>query len=326
MCVDVSDDAETCPVGDDVDVSALYSLDNCDLTATRVTGDGTLEENAFAYLEDSGASPDLVCCYPVRARDDRPFSECMIGRPYLETDLPVVAPLEDHDGWCAADGARSPVEAQDEALAEALAEAWRSMGRMEHASIAAFARLTLDLMACGAPAALLAAVQQAAADEVAHAQACFAIAARLSGQPRSPGAMSFADPIVPCGDLVSLAVAATREGCMGETLGAALAAASAQRAQDPQIRATLETIAADEARHAALSWRIVAWAIQAGGPLVRAAVADAFQRPLPLTTPAFPDSANAEAMGVLSADAQEAIFARALREVVAPARRVLLAA
>ncbi|MEL6346327.1 MAG: ferritin-like domain-containing protein, partial [Myxococcota bacterium] len=256
MCMSVADDAETCPAAEDVDVEMLSSPDTCDLEASKVLGEGSLESGIFdIYIIDTAADPSQACCYPVRAVDTDLFSECMIGRPYVEdAHAPVVAPLANHNGWCVLD---EPGEAVDGSLADA----WLAVAQMEHASIAAFARLTLDLMACGAPAHLIADVQQAAADEVRHAQACFAIAARLSGQPRSPGAMPFTAPVVPCTDLVTLAVAATREGCMGETLGAALAVETARRTQDPAIKATLETIAADETRHAALSWRIVAWAI-----------------------------------------------------------------
>jgi hypothetical protein len=47
-----------------------------------------------------------------------------------------------------------------------LAAQWAADGAAEHASIASFARATLQLMALGAPAGLLADTQRAAADEV----------------------------------------------------------------------------------------------------------------------------------------------------------------
>jgi hypothetical protein len=47
-----------------------------------------------------------------------------------------------------------------------LAAQWATDGAAEHASIASFARVTLQLMALGAPAGLLADTQRGAADEV----------------------------------------------------------------------------------------------------------------------------------------------------------------
>ena len=47
-----------------------------------------------------------------------------------------------------------------------IAQEWTAMGLAEHASVASFARFTLQLMAVGAPAELLHAAQLGAADEV----------------------------------------------------------------------------------------------------------------------------------------------------------------
>jgi hypothetical protein len=46
------------------------------------------------------------------------------------------------------------------------------------------------------------------------------------------------------------------EGCIRETYGALLATWQSVHAQDPGIRRRMRTIAADETRHAALSWRV----------------------------------------------------------------------
>jgi hypothetical protein len=51
---------------------------------------------------------------------------------------------------------------------------------MEHASVAAFARFTLDLLALGAPADLVQSAQQALGDEIAHAELCFGLAGATS--------------------------------------------------------------------------------------------------------------------------------------------------
>ncbi len=72
--------------------------------------------------------------------------------------------------------------------------------------------------------------------------------------------------------LARLAVSTLKEGCIGETVAAVIAAEQLARATDPAVRAALAGIAADEARHAELAWRTVAWAMDTGGPAVREAV------------------------------------------------------
>jgi hypothetical protein len=69
-----------------------------------------------------------------------------------------------------------------------LAQQWRENGRTEHASVASFARLTLDLMALGAPPALVASANHDALDEIRHTEACFGLAHWFDGEPASPGA------------------------------------------------------------------------------------------------------------------------------------------
>ena len=49
------------------------------------------------------------------------------------------------------------------------------------------------------------------------------------------------------------------EGCVRETYGALLAAYQARAARDPRVREELAVIAADEARHAELSWDVHRW-------------------------------------------------------------------
>ncbi|MDI3282006.1 hypothetical protein [Polyangium sp. 15x6] len=51
-----------------------------------------------------------------------------------------------------------------------------------------------------------------------------------------------------------------------ETFGALVGAYQARRAADVEIAAAMRHIAADEARHAALSWKVHAWAMERLGP------------------------------------------------------------
>jgi hypothetical protein len=55
------------------------------------------------------------------------------------------------------------------------------------------------------------------------------------------------------------------DGCLAEGVSAAAAAHAARRAADPVVRATLDTIASDEASHAELAWDILKWCCEEGG-------------------------------------------------------------
>src|SRR5688572_9590040 len=57
-----------------------------------------------------------------------------------------------------------------------LAAHWTKLGQMAHASIAAFARFSLQLLALGAPSDLVEPCTQALADANAHTKRCFGIA------------------------------------------------------------------------------------------------------------------------------------------------------
>jgi len=212
---------------------------------------------------------------------------------------------------------------------EALAERWIRDGLFEHASIAAFSRLALALLACGAPADLVGATHEAALDEVRHARLSFSLAAAYRGAPVAPAGLPLPESLPLGADLVELAVSTALEGAVGETLAAVLASEQASRATDPAVRAVLLGIAADEGRHAELAWRIVAFAVAEGGERVRAAVAEAFASAagrVPELPPDPPVAAGLlEAHGTLSRAAARAALARAMEEVVLPCSRAFLA-
>jgi hypothetical protein len=154
--------------------------------------------------------------------------------------------------------------------------AWANAGAAEHASVAAFGRLALQLLALGAPAALVRDVHRAALDELGHAELCWSLARRFGESVESPGPFPFSEPVATNLDLAELAAAVVRDGCIEETLGAHLALELARSAPEADVRAAMTTIAGEEAQHAVLSFRILAWALQAGGARVRAAVREAF--------------------------------------------------
>jgi hypothetical protein len=151
-----------------------------------------------------------------------------------------------------------------------LADQWRENGKTEHASVAAFARLTLDLMALGAPPALLASANRDALDEIRHTELCFAIARGIDGKSVSPGPFPQAQRVATLPRsrtlaLAKLAVDSLVDGALHEGVSARIIAKLAQRCEVAAIRAALKEIAADEGRHAAHGWTVVAWCLEQGG-------------------------------------------------------------
>ena len=76
-------------------------------------------------------------------------------------------------------------------------------------------------------------------------------------------------PARPSPSLVALLEDNAVEGCVKETFGALLATWQAEHAANPRIRRTLRRIAADETRHAALAWGILAWGMKELAPTER---------------------------------------------------------
>lgn len=211
---------------------------------------------------------------------------------------------------------------------ERVRDEWTRSAQVEHASIASFDRFCLQLLALGAPPLLLEQAHRAAIDEVRHAQLSFAVASIYAGQPLGPGplvvsAQAFAD-FTPGFVLRS----AVEEGCVGETLAAADAEAASTRVTDPALRQVLTTIANDEAEHAALAYRFVAWALGALGGEARHAIDAGFTTALSAieATPVLEviDDMWLEVHGRLSSATRTAQRNTALAEVILPARRELL--
>ncbi|MCB9682406.1 MAG: hypothetical protein H6733_13145 [Alphaproteobacteria bacterium] len=228
------------------------------------------------------------------------------GRPFKPAGSATTAMLVTTAGWS------GPVVSAPDAHAAALAR-WTDDALAEHASIAAFAGVVLDLLAHGAPADLVAAAQQALAEEVDHARGAFAVASRLAGAPVGPGPL---DTHRTPRTLVDVAVEAAVEGGLAEALAAATAAARLAVATDPDVRAHLARVVDDEARHAVLGWRIVDWAVAVGGHDVARAVdtalADAFHHHLHAD---LPDEPCVPAWGLPGVDAIRAARHAVLTDV-----------
>src|SRR5260221_8354229 len=177
-----------------------------------------------------------------------------------------------------------------------LADQWRENGKTEHASVAAFARLTLDLMALGAPPALIAAANRDALEETRHTELCFSLARALDGKSVSPGPFPQAQRVATLPRsrtlaLAKLAVDSLVDGALHEGVSARIIAKLARRCEVPAIRAALEEIAADEGRHTAHGWAVVGWCLDEGGRPVAEALLGAIRALPEQMQSSLPDSA-----------------------------------
>ncbi len=131
---------------------------------------------------------------------------------------------------------------------------WLDTAKAAHASVAAFARLAMELMAHGAPLSLVERTHAAALDEVRHARTALQ-EARVHDVDRAMGplGMNISRPI-PLLEQVGLE--ALLDGCIGE---AASVLVLQERADKESRSERLNAIVLDETRHVALSWDIVAW-------------------------------------------------------------------
>ena len=129
----------------------------------------------------------------------------------------------------------------------AVANFWLRAALAEHASVASFARASLELMTVAAPAALLKDYHSAALDEVNHATLCFSAAVAFGAEELSPGPL----PAAPLrqASLDAIATNTFKEGCVVETITAVEAAIAAKRIDDPTLRKHAQRIADDEMRH-----------------------------------------------------------------------------
>lgn len=186
------------------------------------------------------------------------------GRPLRVRGRPRTAPTRRDDAWVDAPDAALPDASRlsaDERAREAAR--WTRDAREEHASVAAFSRLSLDLLALGAGASLVERAHRAALDEVRHARLGFALASAYAGAPVGPD--GWPDALVGPGvesardTLRRVAVESLVDGAYGE--GLAALRAEAERSDDPAVAAVLAVIARDEAVHAALGWDVMVFCV-----------------------------------------------------------------
>lgn len=193
------------------------------------------------------------------------------GRPLRRKGRTITAGEEEGGEWAGEavpePGALPPEER------ERLGRRWLDDALSEHASVPAFAQLSLHLAALGAPPELLERTHRAALDEIRHARLCFSLASRYAGRPLAPKPI----PLLLAADpepmtLARLASESLLDGCLIEGANAAEARKALETETDPAVGRALSIIAADEERHAELAWDILEWALKIGDADVRDAV------------------------------------------------------
>jgi hypothetical protein len=236
---------------------------------------------------------------------------CAIGRPLLVGGVARTAVAEPRADW-AATAVPRPVDA---VTASALAAHWARVGAMEHASVASFARFTLQMMAVGAPAHLLGATQLAAADEVEHAQLCYGLASAY-GDEVGPGPLPI-DGVIVATAPEAVVRSLVAEACVGETLGVAEAREAASLCEDPAVTAVLVRIADDEQRHAELAWRVLSWMCE--DPGLRAVAVEALQEAIDALGTSEGEGLHLPESGVLGPRFRAALHLEVAEGVLRPA-------
>lgn len=247
---------------------------------------------------------------------------CAIGRPFLVAGDERLAEPARRDDWCS--GVRMEACEAPEHLRERLARHWTRVGLMEHASVAAFARFALQLLALGAPPELLLDTQRALGDETEHARICFALASTHAGHPVGPGPLRLDGALEDGVDLESVLRLVFREGCIGETVAAVEASEAAEHAESETLQRLLRRIADDEQRHAALAWRFARWALEASDGALAHVVTGELHTALHTAAESFEEESSALLRFGMIGEARRAeIRRRVLSEVVAPCARAI---
>jgi hypothetical protein len=275
------------------------------------------EQGSVEFIEGP-YEEDGRCCWEVTYR----VGADGCGRPFWVGESQRVASARHRDDW--SDRPRPRVDHLDAHTRERLAAAWLDDAVAEHASIAAFARFALQLLALGAPPQLLADTYRAMNDELEHARLCFALASAYAGRELGPGPLPIDGALEDSTTLEQAVVATIREGCIAETLAAVQAEVAHELAEDAVVADALARIAADEARHAALAWRFVQWALERGGPRIRAAAERAFEVGVP--TSSGLDAPDLRRHGRLGADELASLRRHAYALVIRPCAAAVLGA
>jgi hypothetical protein len=260
-----------------------------------------------------------------------PIRPCGTGRPFLVGGAARVAGTRERADW--ASSLAPCLDGLDADDRTALAAHYTDVALMEHASIAAFARFALELLALGAPPELLTDTHAALSDETVHARDAFALASAYAGRRIGPSVLDV-DRALTERERTDVVRTAILEGCIGETVAAVEAAEALAHAEDPAVRAALERVVRDETRHAELAWRFVKWVLESNPSGLRDAALDALSSVVASelaasrTATAPPGELPRAALlahGALGIETRRELRRRVLFDVVEPCARALAA-
>ncbi|MBS2012357.1 MAG: ferritin-like domain-containing protein [Deltaproteobacteria bacterium] len=231
-------------------------------STTRVDLDDAKDETTFAYV-DPQTTIDERCKDVCRLQKGSSYTleSCIV----LESDASSSEPSQTQctfshwvcsgmrsSGHCGM--GRPPAGYVASERGGSLGDFFAHAAELEAASITAFRHLELDLLAWGAPTALVDRVRAARRDEVVHARMMRDLARAHGKRPRRAHRVTRHER-----PLVDIAIENAVEGCVNETYSALVATWSATHAVDPTIACAMARIADDETRHAELAWAIDAW-------------------------------------------------------------------
>jgi len=189
---------------------------------------------------------------------------------------------------------------------------------MEHASVAAFARFSMQLMSVGAPLPLLQASHQAAQDEVKHAGIAISFTNKFGRTNIALGDFPLTAEHFDFGNISNIAKATALEGCIEETISALVTKMQAEGMADPIMQAALREVADEEVSHAVLAWRSVKWMMEKS-PEIRSAVSAVFSSwPRPEAVTSTPARSVLEDVGILPVEKMEKLREIGWRDIVVP--------
>lgn len=274
---------------------------------------------------DGDCAADLECAIQGATSSwDCVTADCVSGRPLVVDGAARTASPVFRDDWRSAETLAGASKLEPE-LRAAISAHYQRIAALEHASIASFARFTLELLALGAPPDLIADTQRAAIDEVEHARLAYSFASAFEGRALGPGPLDVRGVAVQI-DRAAVLRALVEEACVGETLAAAEVELVATGIVDPVLRRAHQQIAEDELRHATLGWRALAFLLEGADAATLGLVAGCFEAAIAAASkdPEIPGP-EAPAFGLVSGRELGEIRRAALRDIVRPCLRGLLA-
>ncbi|MBK8257000.1 MAG: ferritin-like domain-containing protein [Polyangiaceae bacterium] len=245
-------------------------------------------------------------------------SNCAVGRPLTVDGHIRTAGRMERGDWSNAPRVPEVAHLSDSLRAD-LGRYWREVAALEHASIASFARFSLELLAMGAPPDLLLRAHAAGMDEIVHAQIAYRLANVYMCASDGPAPLDVSD-VRPAQNPCQIVAALVEEACVGETVGAAEARALSTMVTDAALVDAYTRIAEDEAKHAELGWATLAWMLRTGGQDVKNAARAAFDRSMAKMSadPFVEYTEAAPHHGLLSGAMLGGVRRRVVAEVIAP--------